>query len=30
MLDWPLVEEGLGTALPADYKYLAQWYPGPR
>ncbi|MFJ3728928.1 SMI1/KNR4 family protein [Streptomyces sp. NPDC090045] len=27
VLDWPLVEEGLGTALPADYKDLAQWYP---
>ncbi|MFD0380262.1 SMI1/KNR4 family protein [Streptomyces sp. NPDC059525] len=27
VLDWTLVEESLGTALPSDYKYLAEWYP---
>lgn len=26
-LDWALLEEGLGTTLPADYKRLAEWYP---
>lgn len=26
VLDWALLEDGLGTALPADYKYLAEWY----
>ncbi|WP_106436618.1 MULTISPECIES: SMI1/KNR4 family protein [Streptomyces] len=26
-LDWAVLEEGLGTALPADYKRLAEWYP---
>lgn len=26
-LDWALVEEGLGVALPADYKLLAELYP---
>ncbi|ORT57157.1 hypothetical protein BKD26_26035 [Streptomyces sp. CB03238] len=26
-LDWALIEESLGTALPSDYKYLAEWYP---
>jgi hypothetical protein len=26
-LDWAVVEESLGTALPSDYKYLAEWYP---
>ncbi|MFE9462971.1 SMI1/KNR4 family protein [Streptomyces virginiae] len=26
-LDWALVEESLGTALPSDCKYLAKWYP---
>ncbi|QKW06562.1 SMI1/KNR4 family protein [Streptomyces sp. NA04227] len=27
VLDWALVEESLGTALPSDYKHLAEWYP---
>lgn len=27
VLDWALLEEGLGTALPSDYKHLAEWYP---
>jgi hypothetical protein len=27
MLDWAVLEESLGTALPADYKHLAQRYP---
>ena len=26
VLDWALLEGGLGTALPADYKRLAEWY----
>ncbi|MDW6060293.1 SMI1/KNR4 family protein [Streptomyces sp. FXJ1.4098] len=26
-LDWAVLEEGLGTTLPADYKRLAEWYP---
>ncbi|GGW43031.1 SMI1/KNR4 family protein [Streptomyces xantholiticus] len=26
-IDWAVVEGGLGTALPCDYKYLAEWYP---
>ncbi|MFI2454202.1 hypothetical protein [Streptomyces sp. NPDC019539] len=25
--DWAVLEDGLGTALPADYKRLAEWYP---
>ncbi|MEU2110201.1 SMI1/KNR4 family protein [Streptomyces sp. NPDC019507] len=25
--DWAVLEDGLGTALPADYKHLAEWYP---
>ncbi|WP_437074332.1 SMI1/KNR4 family protein [Streptomyces sp. enrichment culture] len=27
VLDWAVLEDGLGTALPADYKRLAEWYP---
>ncbi|MFE0450982.1 SMI1/KNR4 family protein [Streptomyces sp. NPDC058914] len=27
VLDWAVIEDGLGTALPADYKRLAEWYP---
>ena len=27
LLDWTLLEDGLGTALPADYRQLAEWYP---
>lgn len=26
-LDWAFVEDSLGTALPSDYKYLAERYP---
>ena len=25
-IDWALLEDGLGTVLPADYKRLAEWY----
>ncbi|MFJ3827297.1 hypothetical protein ACIPWI_04950 [Streptomyces sp. NPDC090046] len=25
--DWPAVEEELKTALPSDFKALAEWYP---
>lgn len=27
VFDWPAVEEALGTALPSDFKALAEWYP---
>ncbi|MFD8020780.1 SMI1/KNR4 family protein [Streptomyces lavendulae] len=27
VLDWDMIENGLGTALPADFKHLAEWYP---
>lgn len=27
VLNWALLEHGLDTALPADYKRLAEWYP---
>jgi hypothetical protein len=27
VIDWALLEDGLGTALPADYRRLAEWYP---
>ncbi|MET9670607.1 hypothetical protein ABZY19_35465 [Streptomyces sp. NPDC006475] len=27
VFDWRAVEEGLGTALPSDFKALAEWYP---
>ncbi|MTE18979.1 SMI1/KNR4 family protein [Streptomyces sp. TRM43335] len=27
VIDWAVLEDGLGTALPADYKRLAEWYP---
>ncbi|WP_330309837.1 MULTISPECIES: SMI1/KNR4 family protein [unclassified Streptomyces] len=27
VLDWAVIEESLGTALPSDYKHLAEWYP---
>lgn len=27
VFDWRAVEEGVGTALPADFKTLAEWYP---
>ncbi|MFE9623595.1 SMI1/KNR4 family protein [Streptomyces sp. NPDC006527] len=27
VVDWAVIEDGLGTALPADYKRLAEWYP---
>ncbi|MFF4148291.1 SMI1/KNR4 family protein [Streptomyces sp. NPDC001698] len=27
VIDWPGFEESLDTELPADYKYLAEWYP---
>ncbi|MFM9371304.1 SMI1/KNR4 family protein [Streptomyces sp. Da 82-17] len=26
-IDWAALEEGLGTALPSDYKLLAEWQP---
>lgn len=26
-LDWDMMENGLGTPLPADFKHLAEWYP---
>ncbi|TGB02603.1 SMI1/KNR4 family protein [Streptomyces palmae] len=26
-VDWRLLEDGLGTPLPADYRRLAEWYP---
>ncbi|WP_316745414.1 hypothetical protein [Streptomyces sp. MK7] len=27
VFDWSAVEEGLATALPSDFKSLAEWYP---
>jgi hypothetical protein len=27
VFDWRAVEESLGTALPSDFKSLAEWYP---
>ncbi|MBM9623979.1 SMI1/KNR4 family protein [Streptomyces zhihengii] len=27
VIDWAGLEESLGTGLPSDYKYLAEWYP---
>ncbi|MGW7309276.1 SMI1/KNR4 family protein [Streptomyces sp. NPDC054835] len=27
VIDWTGFEEGLGTRIPADFKYLAEWYP---
>ncbi|MFD7688118.1 SMI1/KNR4 family protein [Streptomyces sp. NPDC059781] len=27
VLDWAVIEDGLGITLPSDYKRLAEWYP---
>ncbi|MCX4529926.1 MULTISPECIES: hypothetical protein [unclassified Streptomyces] len=27
VFDWRAVEEGIGRALPSDFKTLAEWYP---
>ncbi|MFF2570982.1 SMI1/KNR4 family protein [Streptomyces sp. NPDC058084] len=27
VIDWAGFEDGLGTRLPSDFKYLAEWYP---
>lgn len=29
-VDWAMIESGLGTVLPADFKRLTEWYPAFR